>query len=219
MATGTRRLPGPAASALGALSGRTPRSGFPDGAAATCRRSLSVSITLALGAAQATQAASPAAASQPVGGLEEVVVTASRREQTVQDIPYNISAISSAQLDAAGITDLASISRVVPGLQSPDLGARAAGVNSTFIIRGLNTSDVSNAFVAPNLTVPLVSTYIDEVPLFTNLRLTDIQRIEVLRGPQGTLYGSGSVGGTVRVIHNAPNTERTEFRPTTSTAC
>jgi outer membrane receptor protein involved in Fe transport len=152
-----------------------------------------------------------AAAQQATGGPEEIVVTASRREQSVQDIPYNISAVGGADLDAAGITNLADITRVVPGLQSPDLGPRAAGVNSTFIIRGLNTNDLSASSVAPNLSVPLVSTYIDEVPLFTNLRLGDIQRIEVLRGPQGTLYGSGSVGGTVRVIHNPPSFKGTEF--------
>jgi outer membrane receptor protein involved in Fe transport len=56
----------------------------------------------------------------------------------------------------------------------------------------------------PNLAVPLVSTYIDDVPLFVNFNLTDIERVEVLRGPQGTLYGSGAVGGTVKLIRHKP---------------
>ena len=148
-------------------------------------------------------------------GLEEVVVTATRRPTTVQDIPYNISAFSGAQIEAAGVTDLSSITRLVPGLQGADLGPRAASTNSSFIIRGLNTNNPADAFVAPNITVPLVSTYIDDVPLFTNLQFTDIERIEVLRGPQGTLYGSGSVGGTVRVIHNPPRMDKTEFEIST----
>lgn len=173
---------------------------------------LAAAIALVLGVPPVVRAAdAPDQKSSAAAGLEEIIVTAGRREQTVQDIPYNISAVTGAQLDAASINDLSGIARLVPGLQSADLGARAASTNSTFIIRGLNTYAEDSSYIAPNLTVPLVSTYIDDVPLFTNLRLTDIQRIEVLRGPQGTLYGSGSVGGTVRVIHNAPSTEKTEF--------
>ena len=173
---------------------------------------LAAAIALALGVPPTVRAAEPPDQKYSApAGLEEIVVTAGRREQTVQDIPYNISAVTGAQLAAASINDLSGIARLVPGLQTADLGPRAASTNSTFIIRGLNTYSEDSAFIAPNLTVPLVSTYIDDVPLFTNLRLTDIQRIEVLRGPQGTLYGSGSVGGTVRVIHNPPSTERTEF--------
>ncbi len=187
------------------------------------RSALAAAIALALAVPPAVQAGDAAtgtdtanAKSHNSGSLEEIIVTAGRREQTVQDIPYNISAVTGAQLDAAGVTNLAGIARLVPGLQTTDLGPRAASTNSTFIIRGLNTYAEDNAYIAPNLTVPLVSTYIDEVPLFTNIRLTDIQRIEVLRGPQGTLYGSGSVGGTVRVIHNPPSTEKTEFEVSTS---
>lgn len=176
---------------------------------------LAAAIALVLGAGPASRAADADARVPASAGLEEIVVTAGRREQTVQDIPYNISAVTGAQLRAAGVYGLTDIARLVPGLQTADLGPRAGSTNSTFIIRGLNTYAEDNAFIAPNLTVPLVSTYIDDVPLFTNLRLTDIQRIEVLRGPQGTLYGSGSVGGTVRVIHNPPNTERVEFEVST----
>ena len=62
-----------------------------------------------------------------------------------------------------------------------------------------------NSAYLPWGSVPTVSTYIDDVPLYVNLKLTDIQRIEVLRGPQGTLYGSGAVGGTVKLVHNAPD--------------
>jgi outer membrane receptor protein involved in Fe transport len=77
--------------------------------------------------------------------------------------------------------------------------------NSNLIIRGLNASDQGSNFFGPNLAVPLVSTYLDDVPLFVNFNLTDIERVEVLRGPQGTLYGSGAVGGTVKLIRHKPD--------------
>jgi iron complex outermembrane recepter protein len=137
--------------------------------------------------------------------LQEVVVTANRREESVLTVPYNISAISAQQIEAAGLKDLQSLTRMVPGLVSADLGPRVNSTNSNLIIRGLNASDQGSNYFGPNLAVPLVSTYIDDVPLFVNYNLTDIERVEVLRGPQGTLYGSGAVGGTVKLIRHKPD--------------
>ncbi len=137
--------------------------------------------------------------------LQEIVVTANRREEDVLTVPYNISAISSQQIQDAGLKDLQSLTRMVPGLVSADLGPRANSTNSNLIIRGLNASDQGSSYFGPNLAVPLVSTYLDDVPLFVNFNLTDIERVEVLRGPQGTLYGSGAVGGTVRLIRHKPD--------------
>jgi len=102
---------------------------------------------------------------------------------------------------------------MVPGLVTPDLGARAGNTNGTLTIRGLNASSVNAQ--DQSLSVPVVSTYVDETPLFANLKMTDIARVEVLRGPQGTLYGSGSLGGTVRLIHNEPDLTTTEFEVST----
>jgi iron complex outermembrane receptor protein len=137
--------------------------------------------------------------------LQEVVVTANRREESVLTVPYNISAISAQQIEASGVKDLQSLTRMVPGLVSADLGPRSNSTNSNLIIRGLNASDQGSNIFGPNLAVPLVSTYIDDVPLFVNFNLTDIERVEVLRGPQGTLYGSGAVGGTVKLIRHKPD--------------
>jgi iron complex outermembrane receptor protein len=137
--------------------------------------------------------------------LQEVVVTANRREENVLTVPYNISAISAQQIEASGVKDLQSLTRMVPGLVSADLGPRVNSTNSNLIIRGLNASDQGSSYFGPNLAVPLVSTYIDDVPLFVNFNLTDIERVEVLRGPQGTLYGSGAVGGTVKLIRHKPD--------------
>lgn len=137
--------------------------------------------------------------------LQEVVVTANRREQNVLDVPYNISTLSGQSLQAAGISNLTDIARLLPGINVPDLGPRASSSNSNIIIRGLNANDPGSSAYLPWESVPLVSTYVDEVPMFVNMNLTDIQRVEVLRGPQGTLYGSGAVAGTIRVIHNQPD--------------
>ena len=143
------------------------------------------------------------AAPVSAGDIEEIIVTATRRDQSVSDIPYNISAIGAADIKDSGVTDLQGLTQMVPGLVSPDLGARAGSVNSALIIRGLNASAVNTQ--DQNIAAPVVSTYVDETPLFANLKVTDIARVEVLRGPQGTLYGSGSLGGTVRLIHNEPD--------------
>ena len=158
--------------------------------------------------------ASPSAAAGT--DIDEIIVTATRRDEAVSDIPYNISAIGAADIQDAGITDLQSLTQMIPGLVSPDLGARASSMNSALTIRGLNASSVNTQ--DQNIAAPVVSTYVDETPLFANLKMTDIARVEVLRGPQGTLYGSGSLGGTVRLIHNEPDTTKTEFEVSTGTA-
>ncbi len=137
--------------------------------------------------------------------LEEVVVTANRREQNVLDVPYNISALSGQALQTSGVASLTDIARLLPGINVPDLGPRASSSNSNIVIRGLNANDPGSSAYLPWESVPLVSTYVDEVPMFVNMNLSDVQRVEVLRGPQGTLYGSGAVAGTIRVIHNQPD--------------
>jgi outer membrane receptor protein involved in Fe transport len=148
----------------------------------------------------------PAASADDMG---EIIVTATRRSESVSDIPYNISAVGSGDIVDSGVTDLVDLAHMVPGLVTPDLGARAGNTNGTLTIRGLNASSVNAQ--DQSLSVPVVSTYVDETPLFANLKMTDIARVEVLRGPQGTLYGSGSLGGTVRLIHNEPDLTTTEF--------
>jgi outer membrane receptor protein involved in Fe transport len=162
-------------------------------------------IAAACAAALAGARVTPAAEPGDNSVLQEVVVTANRREQDVLTVPYNISALSGAQIEEAGLKDLQSLTRMVPGLVSADLGPRANSTNSNLIIRGLNASDQGSSYFGPNLAVPLVSTYLDDVPLFVNFNLADVERVEVLRGPQGTLYGSGAVGGTVKLIRHKPD--------------
>ncbi|HEY3850471.1 MAG TPA: TonB-dependent receptor [Steroidobacteraceae bacterium] len=166
-------------------------------------------LAVAVSAVLATTAQLQLAPVYAADDIEEIVVTATRRNETVSDIPYNISAVGAADIVAAGVTDLQGLTHMIPGLVSPDLGPRASNINDTLTIRGLNASSVNAE--SQEIAAPLVSTYVDETPLFANLKMTDIARVEVLRGPQGTLYGSGSVGGTVRMIHNEPDPTTLEF--------
>ena len=136
--------------------------------------------------------------------LEEIVVTATRRETSVLDVPYNISAISGEALEAAAIVDNVELMRNVAGASVVDRGYRNSGVINGIMIRGLNLDSSAFGDYALN-TVPTVSTYVDDTPAYAHLVLKDIPRVEVLRGPQGTLYGSGSLGGTVRYIMNEPD--------------
>jgi len=145
-------------------------------------------------------------ATTPPVTSEDMVVTATRRSENVNKIPYSITAIAGTTLQRRGITDLAGLRNTVVGLQAPDYGQRGSNINNGFVIRGITTNDIGvGESEFPNLAGNTVSNYIDETPLFINLKLTDIQRVEVLRGPQGTLFGADSVGGTVRTIHNKPD--------------
>jgi outer membrane receptor protein involved in Fe transport len=164
--------------------------------------------SVALAVASATLSAIPAMsiAQEDVSFLEEIVVTATARATSVQEIPYNISAVQGDDMEARMITDQNELLRSIPGVTIVDKGHRNSGIMNQITIRGLNTNTGSNGDMAYN-SAPTVSTYVGSTPLFANFVLKDIDRVEVLRGPQGTLYGSGNLGGTVRYIPNRPSTE------------
>lgn len=147
--------------------------------------------------------------------LEEVIVTATRRAQSVQDIPYNISAVSGDALEASQVTDAAEMMRSIPGLTVVDRGYRNSGTVNGVVIRGMNIDTGANGDV-PLSAVGTVATYVDDTPLYANFVLKDIERVEVLRGPQGTLYGSGSLAGTVRYIMHKPKIGEFEAKVGTS---
>lgn len=137
--------------------------------------------------------------------LEEVVVTATKREASAQDLPFSINAQSEADIRRTGATNLEELSRNVAGLAIQNLGPGQSQVS----IRGVSAGQVVRD--QPGVKEQ-VGVYLDEtvisLSLFTpDLDLYDLNRVETLRGPQGTLFGSGSVGGTIRFITNQPDFE------------
>jgi len=136
--------------------------------------------------------------------LEEILVTASRREQRIEDIPYNISAVDGGDIEDQNILDSAELMRSIAGVSVIDRGYRNGGHVNSLIIRGINVDNGVNGDV-PLSSAATVATYVDNTPLFANFLLHDIQRVEVMRGPQGTLYGSSALGGTIRYIMNRPD--------------
>lgn len=136
--------------------------------------------------------------------LERIQVTASRRITTVEDTPYNISVINGSQLEEAQIVDSVEMIRNMAGVTAVDRGYRNSGVLNNIIIRGMNVDSSGNGDFALN-AAPTVSSYVNDTPIFANFILKDIEAVEVLRGPQGTLYGSGALAGTVRYKMNRPD--------------
>ncbi|HBN55109.1 MAG TPA: TonB-dependent receptor [Stenotrophomonas sp.] len=136
--------------------------------------------------------------------LDRIVVTAQGREQDIVAVPYNISAVSGEAIEQQNILDTAELMRGVAGVAVVDRGARNSSVVSGIRIRGLNVDSSALGDYAVS-AMSTVATYVDKTPLFANFLLSDIDRVEVLRGPQGTLYGSGALGGAVRFLLRQPD--------------
>lgn len=140
--------------------------------------------------------------------LEEIVVTATKRASSIQDVPFSINAQTQADIQRTGAKSLEDLSRNVAGLMIQNLGPGQSQV----AIRGVSAGQIVRD--QPGVKEQ-VGVYLDEsvisLSLFTpDLDLFDLSRVETLRGPQGTLFGSGSVGGTIRYITNQPNVEEFE---------
>src|SRR3984893_9552134 len=162
-------------------------------------------LTAAVLSALYGEAATAVPAASEDNALQEVVVTATRRALSAQDVPISITAISGATLDKEGIEDIAGLAHSMAGVNYTDKGPFGGIQGSSLIIRGLNSEATSGQLALATPVVPPVATYVDDTPLFVNLRLQDLDHVEILRGPQGTLYGSGSLGGTIRFVQHAPD--------------
>lgn len=143
--------------------------------------------------------------------LDTVTVTSSRREENILDVPYNISAVSGEDIEGAITLDSAELLRAIPGVSLIDQGPRNGAQFNSIRIRGLNVdSSALGDYAVPS--VATVSTYVNETPVFANIALIDLDRVEVLRGPQATLYGSGAMGGTVKYLVRPPQLGEVEGR-------
>lgn len=147
-----------------------------------------------------TSPATPAAAQESAenGGVQDIIVTAERREQRLQDVPIAVSAASAQTLAQSGLTNTEQLSTLVPGLV-----VTKQRVSSAPYLRGVGTQNVAVG------DEPNVSTYVDGVYMASNavvaFDLNNIERIEVLRGPQGTLFGRNATGGLIQVITRKPS--------------
>jgi len=135
--------------------------------------------------------------------IEEITVTATKRESTIQDVPFSINVQTQRDIQRAGATDIEELSRNIAGLTVQNLGPGQSQV----AIRGVSAGQIVRD--QPGVKEQ-VGIYLDEsvisLSLFTpDIDLFDLNRVETLRGPQGTLFGSGSVGGTIRYITNEPD--------------
>jgi iron complex outermembrane receptor protein len=142
-------------------------------------------------------AVEPAAAAG--GALEEIVVTATRREENINRVPVSVTAFNQEMIDQKGIKDFQDIVRFTPGVTIDNSGTNAISIRGISSSGGAGTTGI----------------YIDDSPIQmralgfnpddTLPKTFDLDRVEVLRGPQGTLFGAGSEGGTVRYIMNQPS--------------
>jgi iron complex outermembrane receptor protein len=143
------------------------------------------------------------------GALDEIIVTATRRESNLQTVPLSVFVVTEEALARLGAASFSDYGRTVPGLTFTDFGV----VREKQTIRGISTNTTAERN-------PTTAMYLDEVPL-TNAgglgaaynpdpMLIDIERIEVLRGPQGTLFGASAMGGAIRIITHQPNLSQTE---------
>ncbi len=147
--------------------------------------------------------AAPTDAPQASASVEDnstIVVTATRRATSLQDVPINISAVSAEQLARQRIDDVRDIADFTPGVTIADTGPGSTG---TIVLRGLNASDTDATGASYDNALGV---YLGEVPIYYDFKMLDIVRVETLLGPQGTLYGLGTLAGAIRNIPNRPDT-------------
>lgn len=168
-----------------------------------CVPACAVAAQPAADGAEHDQAASDAAQSD--AQVEEIIVTAQRRETNLQDTPIAITALSSAALDARGVKNIGNLENFAPNLQINQGRPDGGGSTAAITIRGVGQNDAQ----FPN--DPGVGLYVDGVYSARSygglIGLVDIERIEVLRGPQGTLFGRNTIGGAVNIVTTPPSQE------------
>ncbi|WP_332819644.1 TonB-dependent receptor [Sphingopyxis sp.] len=161
-----------------------------------------LALTPAVASAQDADVPADAASTAPQEGLGEIVVTAQRRSQNIQDVPISIAAISGEALTEVGIRDPRDLSILVPGLSSQ---AGTSATTTSLFLRGVGIGDFNSN------TTGAVGVYVDDVFLGANagklFNVFDSDGIEVLKGPQGTLYGRNTTAGAIRFSSRKPTDE------------
>ncbi len=150
-------------------------------------------------AAGHAQTAPQSAAADDSGGLEEVIVSTEKQQKDIQKTSESVSAIDSDRLDKANITEVSELSGLVPGLTI----AKNEGYNRVVSIRGIGFETPQNDSAQTSVSYHVDGVYI-AAPVALNGTFLDVSQIEVARGPQGTVFGQNSTGGTINVISNQP---------------
>lgn len=167
----------------------------------SCRLPVSTALAFLLVTSGAFGQEQDSGDSRDKNALEVVMVTAQKREENVQDVPIAITVFSQEALDRSGIVDIQGISQRTPGFTAGQKDA----ASSQFFIRGIGSTDDGAA--ADNSVI----VYVDEVPIGRaagmDMDLFDLERVEVLRGPQGTLFGRNAVGGALSLVTRRPTEE------------
>jgi outer membrane receptor protein involved in Fe transport len=158
-------------------------------------------VAAAVAAILAIRPAADVIADDAATQLEEIVVTSTRRSTSVQDTPISITAVSGETAQQLGMQTLDQMATLVPGLNLINSGPWG---NSTIIMRGLNANSI-NGTGNDTTGGGTVGVYLGETPLYADFKLLDINRVESLMGPQGTLYGAGTLAGAVRYVPNRPD--------------
>jgi len=147
---------------------------------------------------------SASAAAQSTGVIEEIVITAEKREATVMDTALAVSAFDQAALDRNGVTKVEDLSQLVPNFKFGSLNLGFGGAQLT--IRGISNDAITNDG-DPSIAVHMDGVYMPRISS-GNALFYDVERVEVLRGPQGTLYGRNTTSGTVNIIPRLPSSEK-----------
>lgn len=166
-----------------------------------------IKITLLCGTFLASIVTTTAVAAQEADAYVEagdIIVTATRRATTIQDTPINISAVSGDMIAQQRINDIRGIADFTPGMTISDTGPASTG---SIVLRGISADDTGDDGSNSDNTLGI---YLGEVPLYYDFKLLDIERVETLLGPQGTLYGAGTLAGAIRYIPKRPDTGKFE---------
>ena len=135
--------------------------------------------------------------------IEDVIVTAEKRDESLQTVSQAVTAITESELEAKNITSFVDLTALVPGVTV----AKNEGYKTVISIRGVGNETNQNAIAAPSVAYHMDGIFVAS-PFSLQTDFVDVERIEVLRGPQGTLFGQNSTGGAINVISKKPSSDK-----------
>ena len=142
----------------------------------------------------------PSIFSQSDGFFEDVIVTAEKRNESLQDVSQAVTALTTAEIEVKGLDSIVDLTSIVPGVTV----AKNEGYKTVISVRGVGNETNQNAIAAPSVAYHIDGIFIAS-PFSLQTDFIGVDRIEVLRGPQGTLFGQNSTGGAINVVTKVPS--------------